>query len=203
MSWPETVPVSRREAADGMENDVQSATAVDGVQQRAAELLDEAERLLEIGRVEEAREKLQECIRLHPDSPPALNKLGVCYARLEQWENARAQFVAALAIDPTYAPAHSNMGNLHREAGRLDDAVTSYMEALRHDPDYHIAHHNLGVVYKQQGKISEAVSHLKRANRLEKAYIREEARTRRGGKPAYNMWFWVAAIALLAYLLLR
>lgn len=185
-----------------MDYDLQT-TQLDIAKERAAELLLEAERMLEIGRVEDAKEKLEESLQLQPDSPHALNKLGVCYARLEQWENARAQFVAALQLDPTFAPAHSNIGNLHREAGRLDDAVTAYMEALRHNPDYHIAHHNLGVVYKQQGKISEAVSHLKQANRLEKASIREEARARRGGKPAYSMWIWVAAVALLIYFLMR
>lgn len=173
------------------------------VNHEADELFAEGERLLDFGRTEEAMEKFRECVRLQPDSAPARNKLGVCYARLEQWENAREQFAAALEFDPAYAPAHSNMGNLHREAGRLDDAVTAYLEALRHDPDYHIAHHNLGVVYRQQGKISEAVQQLKRASRLEKESIRQEAHLRRGGRPAYSTWLWVAVIAAIAYFLLR
>ncbi len=144
-----------------MEQNV-SPVELSGDQLRAQQLLADGERLLDIGRVEEAMQKFWECLRLQPDSAPAHNKLGVCYARLQQWEKAREQFLTALSIDAAYAPAHSNMGNLHREAGRLDDAVAAYMEALRHDPDYYIAHHNLGVVYKQQGKIDEAVSHLKR-----------------------------------------
>lgn len=186
-----------------MDDAMRHSAKTDGDESRAAELLAEAEQLLDIGRIEDAREKLRESIRLNPGSAPARNKLGVCYARLEQWESAREQFTAAVEIDPTYAPAHSNLGNLHREAGHLDDAVSAYMEALRHDPDYHIAHHNLGVVYKQQGKISEAVNHLKRANRLERDYMRQQARARLGNRPSYSTWFWVAVIAIIAFLLFR
>lgn len=184
-----------------MDDDMRSA--VTGDDDLAGELFAEGERLLDIGRLDEAKEKFLECIRLQPDSAPARNKLGVCYARLEQWENAREQFIAALECDPAYAPAHSNIGNLHREAGRLDEAVTAYLEALRHDPEYYIAHHNLGVVYRQQGKIGEAVKQLKQASRLEKDYVRREVRARRGNRPQYSTWLWVAAIALLAYFLLR
>ncbi len=170
---------------------------------RAHELLAQGERLLDQGRIREAKEQLLESVRLDPASAAARNKLGVCYARLEQWENAREQFLEALRLDPTYAPAHSNMGNLHREAGRLDDAVSSYLEALRHDPEYHIAYHNLGVVYKQQGKISEAVSLLKRAQRLEKVWLRQQARERGGLAASHSAWVWLIVIAVIAYLLLR
>ena len=185
-----------------MEQNV-SPVELSGDQLRAQQLLADGERLLDIGRVEEARQKFWECLRLQPDSAPAHNKLGVCYARLQQWEKAREQFLTALSIDAAYAPAHSNMGNLHREAGRLDDAVAAYMEALRHDPDYYIAHHNLGVVYKQQGKIDEAVSHLKRAHRLERTYARAQLPRGSGTTSATNVLVWIAAAALLVYLLFR
>lgn len=165
------------------------------------ELLQEGERLLEVGRSEEAEQKLRAAAALRPEDPYVRNKLGVSLARQRRLEEAREQFTEALRLDPAFAPAHSNMGNLYGEEGRDEDAIAAYLEALRHDPDYHIAHHNLGAAYRRQGRIAEAVSHLKRANRLEKDAMRQEARKRTGGGRWQGVLFWLAVGVLLFFLL--
>lgn len=164
--------------------------------------LEEGERLLDVGRFEEAEPKLRAAVAARPDSAYVHNKLGVCLARQGRLEEARQQFSEAVRLDPTFAPAHSNLGNLYGEEDRIEDAINAYLEALRHDPDYHIAHHNLGAAYRKQGRIAEAVSHLKKANRLEKESMRREARESAGKNRWAGTLLWVAIGALL-YLLLR
>lgn len=171
--------------------------------EQTEDLLQEIDRLLEVGRAVDAEQKLRGLVEIEPQSAYIRNKLGVSLARQQRLEEAREQFVEALYIDPRFAPAHSNLGNLHREDGRLDDAVAAYLEALRHDPEYHIAHHNLGAAYKQQGRIAEAVSHLKRANRLEKESLRQQARARTGRNSWTTTLFWIVVGALLLFLLFR
>lgn len=185
-----------------LEDAAQRTPPAEPPQDDAQAELEEGERLLDVGRFEEAEEKLLAAVRARPDSAYVHNKLGVCFARQARLEEARRHFVEAVNLDPTFAPAHSNLGNLYGEEGRVEDAVNAYLEALRHDPDYHIAHHNLGAAYRKQGRIADAVSHLKKANRLEKESMRREARETAGKNRWTGTLFWIA-IGVLLFLLLR
>lgn len=185
---------------DEGQKDVQSLAQPDKAN-GAGTLLEEGERLLEVGRAEEAEVKLRGAVEQEPGSAYIRNKLGVALARQARLGEAQEQFVEALQLDAHFAPAHSNLGNLYKEEGRLDDAIAAYLQALHYDPEYHIAHHNLGAAYKEQGRIGDAVSHLKRANRLEKEALRREARTRAGRSSWTGPLFWIAIGALVLFLL--
>lgn len=199
--------VARRIEGDGAivrdeKEGTEAAATPPGRDEAYTELLSEGERLLEVGRAEEAEEKLRAAVEANPEDAYVRNKLGVSLARQQRLQEAREQFSAALRIDPRFAPAHSNMGNLYGEEGRDEDAIASYLEALRHDPDYYVAHHNLGAAYRRQGRIADAVSHLKRANRLEKEALRREARERTDGGRWRGVLFWIA-VGVIMFLLLR
>ncbi|NLA58543.1 MAG: tetratricopeptide repeat protein [Firmicutes bacterium] len=131
-------------------------------------------RLMEVGKLDEARSELDALQELEGDSAFVLNKLGVIAVRSGDLEQGKAYFEKALAVDESYVQAYNNLGNIYREMGDLDRAIECYQLALKYDGEYATAHHNLGVVYKQKGDIHKSVQHLKQANRLQTVMARRE-----------------------------
>src|SRR5436189_793975 len=133
---------------------------------KASELLEEAERRLHAGDYAAAEQASRQVLEAAPDSAVARSKLGVALAQQGRLDEAIAEFSKALQLHPTYASAYSNLGNAYRAKGMLPEALAAYERALAIDPDYAIAHQNLGILYKQMGRVGEAVDHFKRATRL-------------------------------------
>src|SRR2546426_2920279 len=133
---------------------------------KASELLEEAERRLHAGDYAAAERASRQVLEAAPDSAVARSKLGVALAQQGRLDEAIAEFSKALQLHPTYASAYSNLGNAYRAKGMLPEALAAYERALAIDPDYAIAHQNLGILYKQMGRVGEAVDHFKRATRL-------------------------------------
>lgn len=132
---------------------------------RPEELFQEAEDLLERGKLEEGMDILHRALDEDPHFPPALNKIGVIHAQKQELDKAEKYFQAALENDPDYVPALTNMGNIHQQRDELDRAIELYQRALELDPDYGPAHNNLGAAFKKKGEIKKAVEHLKTARK--------------------------------------
>src|SRR3989440_11659736 len=133
---------------------------------KASELLEEAERRLHAGDYAAAERASRQVLEAAPDSAVARSKLGVALAQQGRLDEAIAEFSKALQLHPTYTSAYSNLANAYHAKGRLPEALAAYERALAIDPDYAIAHQNLGILYKQMGRAGEAVDHFKRATRL-------------------------------------
>src|SRR5256885_201650 len=148
---------------------------------KASELLEEAERRLHAGDYAAAERASRQVLEAAPDSAVARSKLGVALAQQGRLDEAIAEFSKALQLHPTYASAYSNLGNAYRAKGMLPEALAAYERALAIDPDYAIAHQNLGILYKQMGRVGEAVDHFKRATRLSLRRQADETRQIRRG----------------------
>src|SRR5207249_4348421 len=88
-------------------------------------LLDLGELLAEMGRLEEAGEKIRRAIELTPDDPAAHHALGrwLLHSGLE--DDAIEAFVKALRLDPTFPGSHLHLAQIHH---RRREAI----EARRH-----------------------------------------------------------------------
>ncbi|MEH2162733.1 MAG: tetratricopeptide repeat protein, partial [Nostoc sp.] len=73
-------------------------------------LINEADRLREAKKFEEAAVKYKAALRLDPNSIIAHNNLGFVLDELGRLEEAIAAYQRALQIDPNYANAHYNLG---------------------------------------------------------------------------------------------
>lgn len=104
---------------------------------------------LEAGKMKEAEEAFLKCLSDNPRDAMSHNKLGLVYARLEDYERAQGHFLKALEIDPKLAHAWNNLGNIARKEGELERASTYYKEALAVDPGNLIPQRNLRAVEKQ------------------------------------------------------
>src|SRR5205809_7768440 len=81
---------------------------------KASELLEEAERRLHAGDYAAAEQASRQVLEAAPDSAVARSKLGVALAQPGRLGEAIAAFSKALQLYPTYASAYSNLGNVYR-----------------------------------------------------------------------------------------
>src|SRR5438876_226133 len=80
---------------------------------KASELLEEAERRLHAGDYAAAEQASRQVLEAAPDSAVARSKLGVALAQQGRLDEAIAEFSKALQLHPTYASAYSNLGNAY------------------------------------------------------------------------------------------
>ncbi|MCX7904605.1 MAG: tetratricopeptide repeat protein [Caloramator sp.] len=121
---------------------------------------------IEIGRYEDAQEKLEKLLHLNKNDYKVLNKLGVIYAYKGDKEKALDYFNSSLYANSEYAPAYVNIANLYQEEGNIELAEQFYLKAIEVDPDYALAYYNLGVLYKKKGQIELWVKNFKQYKRL-------------------------------------
>jgi len=102
------------------------------------------------GRYDEAAIEYKKILMVLPDSPNALNNLGVIHMWTKNYEEAEELFKRSLRLQPDYMPA-MNLGTVYFYMGRLQDAIESYQEAYDRDPDKALVHANLAEAYEQIG----------------------------------------------------
>lgn len=123
-------------------------------------------------------------------------------------DEARSSFERALELDPNHYRALTNLGNVDLEQGNVDAAISAYERALKLNDDFANAHHNLGVAYRRKGNVTKSVRSLRKAQRSLQRHDTAEARAKlrqMGAKGGGKVLRWVlyAAVAVIAYLLLR
>src|SRR2546425_5090495 len=114
---------------------------------KASELLEEAERRLHAGDYAAAEQASRQVLEAAPDSAVARSKLGVALAQQGRLDGAIAEFSKALSLRPTYAPADSNLGHADREKGMLPEAPVADERAPAIGAGYAIAHRHLRSLY--------------------------------------------------------
>ncbi|WP_141699829.1 tetratricopeptide repeat protein, partial [Nostoc sp. KVJ20] len=139
-------------------------------QDKVTSLINEADRLHEAKKFEEAAVKYKAALRLDPNSIIAHNKLGIALYDQGKLEQAIAAFQRALQIDPNYANAHNNLGNVLHAQGKLEQAIAAFQRALQIDPNDAIAYSNLGISLYDQGKLEQAIAAFQRALQIDPNY---------------------------------
>lgn len=128
-----------------------------------SDLLGQAVRLHQQGRLEAAQALYRRVLDLKPRQFDALHLLGV----IERQRGAPARAVElieeALRSDPQQARAHCNLGAALQDLGRTDAALASYEAALRLDPAYALAWDNRGNTLRRLGRLAEALDSYERA----------------------------------------
>ncbi len=113
------------------------------------------------GRLEEAREALDQALEQDPRYGPALVDRAVYLARGGETQAAGEAFELALAEHPYYAKAHYNHGAFLLEAGDAGTAAQRFARAVELAPDYAEAYYG-GIVAQLslgQRQIAEEILH--------------------------------------------
>src|SRR5205807_1139460 len=83
----------------------------------------------------EARQYLEQTVKLRPNYPEAWNNLGMMSAQQGQIDDAIRHFKESLRLRHDYAIALVNLGNLYRHKGSLDEAEKLLHRARVIKPD--------------------------------------------------------------------
>ncbi|HEX3754214.1 MAG TPA: tetratricopeptide repeat protein, partial [Rhizomicrobium sp.] len=108
--------------------------------ERTMALFDRGIALDALGRLSEALNDYDACVKLSPGSAPALNNRANAYRRLGRLEDARRDYLASLAAGNSQ-PEYSNygLGEIAEAQGDTNTARDFYAKALATDPGYRLA----------------------------------------------------------------
>ena len=120
-------------------------------------LLAEAEKLLNEGRIDDAKRKIQQELGRDPASVAGYNLLGIVYTTEEDYSNAVDAFQYALKLDPHSTRSRNNLGNLYVTLQKLDLAEKEFRAALRLEPSNRDANYNLGLVLMARDSPAQAI----------------------------------------------
>uniref|UniRef100_UPI0039C64D2D tetratricopeptide repeat protein n=1 Tax=Anabaena sp. CCY 9402-a TaxID=3103867 RepID=UPI0039C64D2D len=112
-----------------------TAQELEKLEYQVTSLINEADRLGDDKKFEEAALKYKAALRLDPNSVLAHNNLGYALKKQGKLEAAIASYQTALRLDPNFANAHNNLGSALYSQGKLEAAIASYQTALRLDPN--------------------------------------------------------------------
>jgi tetratricopeptide (TPR) repeat protein len=140
----------------------QSATTRSSPRQtsKAPSPFQEAEILLRQGSVAEAKQKIEEQLRLDPSSVEGYNLLGIVYSSEKDYDNALEALQHALTLDPNSLRTHNNLGNVYVAQEKFDLAEKEFGKVLRLDPTNREANYNLGLVLMARHAPAQAILHL-------------------------------------------
>jgi len=120
-------------------------------------MLDEAIRLHQDGRVNEARAIYEGIIKTHPTHTDALHLLGVAETQGGRLCVATHLIAKAIALNPSVHAFYTNRGNALKDLGLLDAAVTCFERAIAIKFDCAEAYCNRGIALTAQEQFDAAV----------------------------------------------
>ncbi len=122
----------------------------------------DVEALLRQGSGEEAKQKIQEQLALHPTSVAGYNLLGIVDSSAKDYVGALEAFQHALKLSPNSTKTHNNLGNLYVAEKKLDLAQQEFRTVLRLEPSNREGNYNLGLLLTAKGSPAEAIPHFQR-----------------------------------------
>ena len=124
--------------------------------------LHEAEELMKEGSLDQAREKIEEQLKLKPSDVDAYNLLGIIDTAEREYASALAAFEKALTLSPGSSKTHNNLGNLYVAQRKFDLAESEFNKTLSRAPANRDANYNLGLLLLENGKPASAIRHFQR-----------------------------------------
>jgi predicted O-linked N-acetylglucosamine transferase (SPINDLY family) len=108
------------------------------------------------GKLETAVANYRRALKLHPESPEALNNLGIALKDLRRFDEAIVAYRKALKLQPDRPEIINNLGDSLHSLGDRVGAIEHYRKAVAMRPDYAVAWRNLGEALSEIGRSEEA-----------------------------------------------
>jgi len=141
-----------------------------------------ARKSLREGRLDAARQEIEQAQMLRPEDEDVLNLLSIVEFKRGNFREAAQAARGLLAKSPDSAIPHANLGLILFKEGKLDEAEQELRRAVDIKPDHARSHLYLGLLYRDRNKLGLALEHLKFAGA--KKLVREIEEALRGGPRA-------------------
>ncbi len=135
------------------------------------------------GRLDAARQELEQAQMLRADDEDVLNLLSIVEFKRGNFREAARAARELLAKNPESAVLHANLGLILFKDGAIDEAEEELRRAVEIKPDHARSHLYLGLLYRDRGKLGLALEHLKFAGAKKLVGELEEA-LRKGARGA-------------------
>jgi protein O-GlcNAc transferase len=160
------MPGNRRDRRAALAGKTPSSTKANQV--RAT--LEQAVRLHQAGKLQQAVTFYEQALVLDPGIPEALSNLALALKALGRTDDAIARCEQALKLKPDAPEILLNLGMLLREKRRSKEAAALYRRALGVRPNDATLLSNLGNALKDQGEFAEAIACFGQALALRPGY---------------------------------
>ncbi len=127
----------------------------------------EANRLVSVGRMEEAAAIYRKILKAYPESLFALSNLAVVEFRQGEFGSAARRLEVALKNAPKDAFCYSTLGICYYQMGQLDLAVKALNQSISLDPGDARTRNYMGIVSSKKGWWRAAEAEYKRAIELD------------------------------------
>jgi tetratricopeptide (TPR) repeat protein len=119
--------------------------------------------LLQLGRLEEARQQLEPAYRESPYDEVCANALGVIALARRDYPAAERYFQDSVKVYADFGDGWNNLGRTYQEMGRYQQALVPFSRAVELAPANAVFHHNYGLALGQTGHLAEARAEFERA----------------------------------------
>jgi predicted Zn-dependent protease len=126
--------------------------------------------LLELGRAEEALERIQAALAIEPASGEAFRLLGRAHAELGATDSAIVAYRRAIALDDHDVWAMNNLGHVYIQLGRYADALPPLARATQLRSNAPAFQNNLGQALERLGYCARARQAYEAALALDSTY---------------------------------
>ena len=135
-----------------------------------AQKLDEANKLMEAAKYENAALVYTEIIKLNPNDSNTYFSRGYAYDGLKQYERAIQDFDNAIQINPNYAEAYYSRGLTYYFLEQYEQAIQDFNKALQLNPNYAEAYNHRGTVYAKLGQYDQSIQDCDKAIQINPNY---------------------------------
>jgi tetratricopeptide (TPR) repeat protein len=122
----------------------------------------DAEALLRQGKLEDAKNRIQEELQQNPSGSEGYALLGLVYTAEKNYTEALSAFQRGLELNPKSTGIRIDMGNLYVAQGNLDLAEKEFREVVRLNPADYDGNYNLALVLLAKKQPAEAIPCLLR-----------------------------------------
>ncbi len=119
--------------------------------------------LMDLGRIEEARNHLLAVLECEPDHAVAHHHLAVLLNGQGKRDEALAHLRRAVQIAPDFFTAHLSLGLILLDGGRIDEGTNHLADAVRLEPDDPFANYYYGYALHRRGELEGAADYYARA----------------------------------------
>jgi tetratricopeptide (TPR) repeat protein len=118
-------------------------------------LLD-SEKLIELGKYDQAMADLDKVLESNPRLAAAYYLRGILYQRKNEHIRAISNFDKAIELNPRFAEAYNNRGIVYESESQYDRALSDYSEAIKLNPRFASAYANRATIMRKLGNMKMA-----------------------------------------------
>ena len=143
--------------------------------------------LLNLAKVDAAREILEQSIKPNSDDPHTWYNLGLLYKNGGDGQQAVDCFLRVTNLDPNDADSWYFLGAAYAGNKRFPEAMDAFQHALKSNPRHASAEFGLARAYQQLGDMAQARGHLERFQHIKEAKLGQPISLAYGEQGKYSL----------------